>query len=99
MTITDIVRENKEPFISMILKFLDTLYDKNEADPSAKDYEELRHTIINEKELTKTQENLLLILVTFYKVKFENLTKEYTRATEEFTRIESEIKDILFSKS
>ena len=48
-------------FVSMINKFLDTLYDKDNGDVSAPMYEELRRAIIDGTELTSLQKNLLLI--------------------------------------
>lgn len=93
--IMSIIKKNKEPFLAMINQYLDSLYNQIENNPAASDYEEVRRKIIDEKELTQVQENLILILVVFYRIKFENLINQYTIAVEEFSKIELEIKNIL----
>lgn len=94
--IMSIIEKNKEPFLAMINQYLDSLYNQMENNPAASDYEEVRRKIIDGKELTQVQENLILILVVFYRIKFENLINEYTIVVEEFSKIEFEIKNILF---
>lgn len=95
MTFQDILAENKDVFVSMINKFLDTLYDKDKDDVSAPMYEELRRAIIDGTELTPLQKNLLFILVTFYVNKFTGLVAQYTQAVDQFTIIKSKMEKIL----
>jgi hypothetical protein len=95
MTFQNILTDNKDVFVSMINKFLDTLYDKDDGDVSAPMYEELRRAIIDGTELTSLQKNLLLILVTFYVNKFTGLVAQYTQAVDQFTIIKSKIEKIL----
>lgn len=95
MTFQDILKDNKKVFVSMINKFLDTLYDKDKDDVSAPIYEELRRAIIDGTELTSLQKNLLLILVTFYVNKFTGLVAQYTQAVDQFTIIKSNMEKFL----
>ena len=65
MTFNDIIVEYREVFVSMINKFLDTLYDMDKNDARAPMYETLRRAVIDEEELTPMQQRLILLLVLF----------------------------------
>lgn len=95
MTFNDVLVEYREVFVSMINKFLDTLYETDKNDISAPMYETLRRAVIDEEELTLIQQRLILLLVVLYLNKSKSIIEVHTKAVHDFSIIKSDLEKIL----
>lgn len=91
-----LIQEYREPLVSIMNQFLDALYEERPADdPAIPKYETLRRTILDGGIPTKLEENLLIILLTFYSERFNQMAKDSARASQEFESLKLKIQEIV----
>ena len=99
MTKSEVIEKYRDALISATVKMLDTLYDKDEKNPSAPIYEDLRRALIDETELTPMQYNLVALLCSYNSAKFLEMVKTCTKASEVFNEITKIIQEDLKPKT
>lgn len=89
----EIIQKNKGIFITILNKFLDTIYDDSaeEETTSTAMYEDIRKKLIDETELTKMEFNLIAILVSYELEIFKGNVINYTRAVTDLSAIYEDI--------
>lgn len=99
MTKTEIVEKYRDGLVSAVNKMLDTLYEQDEKNTSAPIYEDLRRALIDKKELTAMQYNLVALLSSYNAAKFTEMVKTCTEAARIFDEIAKIIQEDLKPKS
>lgn len=99
MTKSEVIEKYRDALISATVKMLDTLYDKDEKNPSAPIYEDLRRALIDKAELTPMQYNLVAIVSSYNSAKFTQMVQTCAKAAEIFDEITKTIQEDLKPKS